>query len=153
MNASVVRKLNTDHADLRGKSSVLRSLALSVLRGDHELASALRLKGEELQSHMLLHMQWEEAELLPELDRLESIGQEAVKKILAEHEEQRARLAHSLVALRNGEQDPDGMARQLIELVRWLDQDMASEDQAVRLLLAAVGDDRVRSGEQRHQIE
>ena len=56
----IKEKFLRDHRMLLGKAAVVAALALDVLRGDEELASALRLKGEELYRHLLIHMRWEE---------------------------------------------------------------------------------------------
>ena len=140
MKESIRERFLRDHRQIRGKASVLRSLALGVLRGDDELASALRLKGEELQSHMLLHMTWEEDELMPALEHDGRGGDSLGKQIQEEHREQRTRLAHSLVALRvtSGQKraDIESLARDMMELVRWLESDMAKEEASVLCFMA-----------------
>ena len=81
-----------DHARLRGKVSVLRSLALGVLRGDEELSFAMRLKGRDLQDHLHRHMSWEEENLLPVLDHCSPLAGGTASALLSEHEGQRSRL-------------------------------------------------------------
>jgi len=126
-----------DHARLRGKGSVLQSLALGVLRGDLDLAPALRLKGRDLQRHLIRHMRWEEEALLPLLARIK--GSATADDLFEDHERQRSRLADSLIAT----QDSSGhyaeeMARHLLELVDWIEKDMQHEEAHV---LAAIADD------------
>ena len=140
MKQTIRERFLRDHRQIRGKASVLRSLALGVLRGDEDLASALRLKGEELQTHMLLHMTWEEDELMPVLEQDEQDGDSLGKRIQEEHREQRTRLSHSLVALRvTSEQkraDIERLAKDMLELVRWLESDMAKEEDSVLRFMA-----------------
>jgi iron-sulfur cluster repair protein YtfE (RIC family) len=143
MKESIRERFLRDHRQIRGKASVLRSLALGVLRGDEELASALRLKGEDLQTHMLLHMTWEEDELMPALERGGGDENSLGKRIQEEHREQRTRLAHSLVALRvTREQkraDIERLAKEMLELVRWLEGDMAKEEDSVLRFISESG--------------
>jgi hemerythrin-like domain-containing protein len=130
-------KLLDDHARLRGKVSVIQSLALGILRGDDDLAAALRLKGEELQQHLIEHMSWEESELFPVLQDASSEGCEAARQLIEEHSTQRDRLAHSLEALRTLAGQPSTLAKHLLELVHWLEYDMTSEEERVMASLVS----------------
>lgn len=126
----------SEHAQLRGKVSVLQSLALSVLRGDEELASALRLKGEDLQKHLHRHMAWEEKNLLPALERTPGLIGTISAALLEEHQTQRDRLAKSLKLLESSESRPKELARSIMELISWIETDMVSEEKAVLAALA-----------------
>jgi len=122
-----------EHATLRGKAEVLEALSLRVIRGDEDLGSALRLKGEEIETALIRHMLWEEEILLPELRRL---GHEAVaSQIRSEHERQRERIADSLIALQDAERRPVATARHLLEFIRWLDRDMSEEESSLHAKL------------------
>ena len=121
----------SEHQSLRGKSAVVEALALGVLRGDGELASALRLKGEELQRHLLLHMQWEEAQLLPLIQRVARPGESMGEALVREHRRQRQRLANSLVALRAAPESAETLARHVLKLIRWIETDMRAEEKEV----------------------
>lgn len=125
--AEIWDKLLSDHRELRAKAAVVTTLALSVLRGDEDLASALHLKGEELYKHLLDHMKWEEAQLIPLLAE-SSGGEVAGYLILKEHAGQRQRLGDSLAALRHPGASFADLAKECIALVRWLEDDMASEE-------------------------
>jgi hemerythrin-like domain-containing protein len=118
-----------DHALLRGKAEVLEALALRILRGDEDLGSALRLKGEEIQDHLVRHMGWEERELLPPLRK--SGGAKVADQISAEHSEQRERISDTLVTLQDSERRPVEVARHMVEFVRQLERDMYQEEQRV----------------------
>jgi iron-sulfur cluster repair protein YtfE (RIC family) len=134
----IKEKFLRDHRMLRGKAAVVATLALDVLRGDEELASALRLKGEELYSYLLVHMQWEERLLVPLLVE-SSHGTWTGAGIIREHEDQRIRLDNSLAKLRHVDASLANLAEECLELVRWLEVDMSSEEERV-LRWMAVGE-------------
>ncbi|MCP5045061.1 MAG: hemerythrin domain-containing protein [bacterium] len=119
-----------DHRELRGKAAVVTTLALNVLRGDEELASALRLKGEELNDRLLSHMAWEEKHLIPLLAHTPR-GKLQGKAILEEHKDQRTRLLDSLTELQRPQNSFSGLAKECLALVHWLEADMASEERDV----------------------
>jgi hypothetical protein len=136
--SEIKNKFLSDHRKLRAKAAVVTTLALSVLRGDDDLASALRLKGEELYTHLLDHMRWEEAQLVPLL--VESAASEATGTIiLKEHVDQRLRLDSSLSGLRQPDGSFASLAKDCIALVRWLEVDMANEERVV-LRSIVIGD-------------
>ena len=120
-----------DHTRLRGKTSVLRSLALQVMRGDIELGRTLVLKGQDLQARLAAHMRWEEDVLLPELRRQSDAGVRVAELIITEHNGQRSRIRQSLLALGGGSPPVEDVARVLIELTDRLESDMAAEERRV----------------------
>ena len=124
-----------DHQILRGKAAIVAALALDVRRGDEELASALRLKGEELYLHLFDHMQWEEQMLVPLLVEL-SHGMWNRTAFREEHEMQRLQLDDSLAKLRSESISRARLAEECLELVRWLEVDMSSEE---RIVLQSIG--------------
>jgi iron-sulfur cluster repair protein YtfE (RIC family) len=130
---TVVRFLD-DHARLRGKSEVLDALALRVLRGDEDLGTALRLKGEEIQEHLIAHMVWEEGKLLPLLQSVDS-GQSAAAQLLSDHVAQRERLADCLRALTAAERRPAKLAKTILDLTAWLEHDMLAEERRILAIL------------------
>lgn len=126
----IKEKFLSDHRILRCKAAVVATLALDVLRGDDELASALRLKGEELYTYLLKHMQWEERLLLPLLIE-SSHGTWTGASIVKEHEEQRVQLDNSLAKLRHIDTSLTSLAEECLELVGWLEVDMTTEEARV----------------------
>jgi hypothetical protein len=128
-------KFVADHAHLRGKISVLRSLATQVLRGDEDLGDALRLKGKDLQLHLIRHMKWEESDLLPCLREIDGAAADAADQLFEEHTGQRQRLSDSLIALEGADGNPLALANHLLELTRWLEQDMNTEESGVLPLM------------------
>lgn len=135
MRAEIQERFLSDHLQLRGKCGVVANLALNVLRGDEDLALALRLKGEELYRHLLDHMTWEEKTLIPLL-REATRGTFDEAALLAEHASQRKQLDASLVELRRMNTSNIDLAKACIALVRWLDTDMAAEERAVLRIMA-----------------
>ena len=128
MSRNLIReKFLSDHRMLRGKAAVVASLALDVLRGDEELASALCIKGEELYVRLLDHMQWEENLLLPLLAE-SSHGTWTGAAIIKEHQDQRLRLDSSLTKLRHPDTSLASLGGECLEFVRWLEVDMTSEE-------------------------
>lgn len=120
------------HAHLRGKASVLRSLASQVLRGDDELASALAQKGRDLQLQLLQHIRWEEQELMPVLVRFHGGAILGIREIMnSEHVQQRQRVAESLRNLAGDSLPLADLARHLLELIGWLESDMDAEERRI----------------------
>ena len=127
----VREKVLSDHARLRGMLAVLASLALRILRGDEELVTALRLKGEEVGSFLLVHMAWEEKYLVPTLVNLGALGEERARELLGDHREQRQRLDESIEALaRNPRDGVTELARRMLRLIESLERDMVDEEAA-----------------------
>jgi hypothetical protein len=141
--ADVRKRFLEDHARLRGKAEVLESLALRILRGDEDLGSALRLKGEEILDHLSCHMGWEERELLP---LLRQFGRtDMAEKLVAEHAAQRAHFEGDLLTLKDTERRPLDLAKHFIEFLRWLDRDMLAEEEDVLGALSLPPDSHARS--------
>jgi hemerythrin-like domain-containing protein len=116
-----------DHGELRGKAVVLESLALQVLRGDEELISALRLKGQDLQAHLLRHMEWEEAHISPVLESRNGAARFSSAALEKEHGLQRERIARLIEKLHDTQNGID-LARSLLDFTGTLESDMAAEE-------------------------
>ena len=134
-------KLARDHARLRGKAAVLRSLALGVLRGDTDLGETLVMKGRDLQRSLVEHMDWEEDVLVPNLRRASPAAAAVAERIHAEHRGQRVQLVESIDVLgEEKEKKPlvdgrlDHLAREMIDLVERLERDMAAEEASLDAL-------------------
>jgi len=157
----LVSRLARDHARLRGKAAVLRSLALGVMRGDADLAETLLLKGRDLQQSLVEHMDWEDDVLLPNLRRGSDDAMHVADRIHHEHTAQRVELLRSILCLDEpqaasreaaGErpaavkrlsdstlEEVQGVAGELLELIERLERDMATEES---VLAALPGSDR-----------
>jgi iron-sulfur cluster repair protein YtfE (RIC family) len=134
-HADIVVQFLHDHARLRGKSEVLEALALRVLRGDEDLGTALRLKGEEIQEHLVAHMAWEEGLLLPVLVSVPD-GRSVAAQLFSDHVAQRERLAECLLALADEDRRPAKLAKAILDLTAWLEHDMLAEEQRVLAILS-----------------
>jgi hypothetical protein len=130
----------SDHQQLKGKASVLRSLALQVMRGDVELGRTLILKGQDLQIRLVDHMRWEEEVLLPQLRRYSEEAGKIAEQISSEHCGQRILISKSLQALGGGSPPVEEIARDLLELTDWLERDMEAEERSVLGLFEAPSD-------------
>lgn len=157
----LVSRLARDHARLRGKAAVLRSLALGVMRGDADLGETLLMKGRDLQQTLVEHMDWEDDVLLPNLRRGSDDALQVADRIHHEHAAQRLGLLRSILLLDEGEAAPktprvdrqrapkrmseltleeiQRVAGELLELIERLERDMATEES---VLAALPGSDR-----------
>jgi len=157
----LVNRLARDHARLRGKAAVLRSLALGVMRGDADLGDTLLLKGRDLQQTLVEHMDWEDDVLLPNLRRGSDDALHVADRIDHEHAVQRVELLRSILSLDDGKavsedlpgdrqgapkrlseltlEEMQGVAGELLELIERLERDMATEES---VLAALPGSDR-----------
>jgi hemerythrin-like domain-containing protein len=127
-SGEVEAKLEHEHARLRGMAAVLQSLALRVVRGDEDLTSALRLKGEELLARFDRHLRWEEDYLMPLLRRAGAEGEACSERLRGVHRLQRDRLSASLADLQSAGESAQKLARGLLDVIEWLERDMATED-------------------------
>jgi len=137
-------RLARDHARLRGKSAVLRSLALGFLRGDADLAETLVLKGRDLQQSLIEHMNWEEDVLVPNLRRASPEASRVAERIHDEHRGQRVQLVRSIRDLSVKPSPAPGagdetagmedVAREFLELTERLERDMATEESTLGAL-------------------
>jgi len=120
--------LSEDH-----KPEVLEALALKVLRGDEELGSALRLKAEELQRHLLCHMTWEEDQLVPLLveDAPAAADPPPWVQLLRERRQQRLQLSRSLFELKYSHVPAGDLAKQCLALIEALEAAIEVEEHDV----------------------
>lgn len=129
MRPSEIReKVLTDHAELRGRLAGLEGLAREVVDGERRLVGALRLEGEELLDRLADHMRWEERYLAPALHDADAWGDERVKRLIDDHREQRDLLADSLSRLRDPSRPPVLLARNVLDLVSLIREDMEDEE-------------------------
>lgn len=134
--AQIRSRFLREHARIQGKMEVLESLVLGVLRGDAELTSVIRCKGEELQRNLLMHMQWEEEQLFPTLRGDSASGLKVADALDREHVSQRGRLAEVLEALRCKEEAPSVLAERILEWIRSVEDDIDFEEERVLALFA-----------------
>lgn len=127
--SEIRRKVLADHTFLRGMLASLESLAREVLEGNRRLVGALRLEGEGLLETLQRHMAWEEQHMAPALREADAWGQARVDRLFDDHREQREMLANALERLRDPTRPPVLLARNLLDLVSLIREDMADEEQ------------------------
>ena len=127
-NEQAAAKLQIVHANSRGKAEVLEALSLRVLRGDEDLASALRLKAEDLHRYLLGHMTWEEDQLIPLLSEGDLAEPPRWVSLLRERRRQRLRLSSSLFALKYGHQPAKDLAKECLALISGLEAAIVGEE-------------------------
>jgi hypothetical protein len=124
-------ELQRVHAHLRGKAEVLEALALKVLRGDEDLGSALRLKAEELQRHLLCYMTWEEDQLIPLLAEDAAADPPPWVQLFRERRQQRLQLSRSLFELKYAHVPAGDLAKQCLALVEALEAAIVVEERDI----------------------
>ncbi len=126
----IQQRFLSEHRLLRGKAAVVASLALTVLRGDGDLAPGLRRKGLELNKYLLQHMDWEETHLAPLLAKSSTDGLSSTI-LVRQHLEQRRRIFACLNKLGNRGTSNERMAGDCLEIIHWLEVDMEDEEREV----------------------
>lgn len=130
MQASDVRRrILEDHQTLRAMLVSLERVAQEVLDGEAQLSGALRFEGETLMERLLEHMHWEDLYLRPALCEADAWGQERAERLDRDHREQREMLRYALASVEDASRPPLVVARQMLDLVRLLRDDMSEEEE------------------------
>jgi hemerythrin-like domain-containing protein len=129
MRPSEVRhKIQQDHVAIRGMLLSLEHLSGQVLEGERALLGALRLEGEALLKTLLEHMDWEDRNLAPVLRAADAWGEERATRLDADHREQRELFAHILESVQDQSRPAALIARNVLDLVQLLREDMDLEE-------------------------
>ena len=129
MQPSEIRlRILDDHQTIRGMLLSLERAALGVSDGESQLAGPMRLEGEVLLEHLLEHMSWEDRHLRPALVEADAWGRERAERLDRDHREQRDLLRYALASVEDQSRPALVIARQLIDLVRLLREDMEDEE-------------------------
>lgn len=129
MKPSEIRqRIEHDHETLRAMLFGMEKLALEVLEGEHKTLGALRLEGETLLGKLLEHMHWEDLYLRPALLETTGFGVARAERLDRDHEEQRELLRWALASVQDQSRPPLVVARQLLDLIRLLRDDMDDEE-------------------------
>ncbi len=123
-------RILTDHAVLRRRLAALEEQARRVACGAADAAPRLRAEGEALLALLLEHLRWEDRYLAPALRAGGAPGAEQAKGLAQEHAEQREILDDALARLRDGGRPPLLVARNLLDLVALLREDMDREEES-----------------------
>lgn len=132
MRPSEVRnRILHDHETLRAMLFSVERVASEVANGEAQLVGNMRFEGETLMERLLEHMHWEDLYLRPALCEADSWGQERAERLDRDHREQREMLSYALASVEDQSRPPLVIARQLLDLVRLLREDMEDEEQAL----------------------
>ena len=122
------RKVRADHDTIRAMLLRLEQLAGQVLHGERHLVGILRDEAETLLTELLAHIRWEDEHLRPTLVDADTAGGPRVEKLDHEHREQRELLRYALDGLEDQSRPPQVIARNLIDLVQLVRDDMDDEE-------------------------
>jgi len=130
MRPSEVRsRILSDHETIRAMLVAVDRVCDETLRGESHLAGPMRLEGEALLERLLEHMRWEDQYLRPALLAADSWGLERAERLDRDHREQRELLHYALGSVQDQGHSPMVVARQLLDLVRLLREDMDEEEE------------------------
>ena len=129
--SEVRRHILADHVTVRGMLLSVESLAQQVIAGERNLTGALRLEGEGLLAFLREHMSWEDRYLAPALRAADAWGAARAEQLESDHREQRQLLQHSLETTEDESRPPVLVARNLLDLVQLLRQDIEDEESAL----------------------
>ena len=129
--SEVRRHVLSDHVTIRGMLLSVESVAKKVIDEEHHLVGALRLEGEGLLAFLREHMRWEDRYLAPALREADSWGSARAEQLESDHREQRQLLQHSLETIEEQSRPPALIARNMLDLVRLLREDIEHEESAL----------------------
>ena len=132
MKASqILERILEDHVALRGMLESLENRSKRVLDGERNLAGALRVEGEALLAKLREHMHWEDVHLAPALRDADAWGEERAERLAQDHREQRELLQHVLWSLQDQSRPAVLLARNLLDVVSTLREDMQQEERSL----------------------
>ncbi|MFW6052212.1 MAG: hemerythrin domain-containing protein [Myxococcota bacterium] len=130
-NPSEIRaRIRQEHEALRGLLGQVDEAARAVLEEgvDRRAATTLRQLCSALHVALSAHLDLEDAVLAPALRETDAFGPDRADELLHHHAEQRQILAAALEEAKSPRMDPAQLARHARGLVRYLMEDMATED-------------------------
>ncbi|MGB0680479.1 MAG: hemerythrin domain-containing protein [Polyangiales bacterium] len=129
LRPSVVRQsILADHNNLRRLSDEATVLAQAVLGGDSEQTLPLRRKVEALLQALLVHLELENAILLPALQETDAYGPLRAEELKEEHDAQREAFQRWLRAVEGATQPPAELAQAVLDFHTRLQADMENEE-------------------------
>ena len=131
MRPSEIRKrVLSDHEDLRGRLAALEQVARATLAGTAGAAAGLREAAEALLDRLAVHMTWEDRYLVPVLRVADGWGDARSGRLAGEHREQRELLEYELRQLHDTSRPDAVVARNLLDFIKLLREDMQDEESA-----------------------
>ena len=129
--SEVRRHILAEHVTIRGILLSIEAVAQQVIEGERNLVGALRLEGEGLLAFLSDHMRWEDRHLAPVLRAADSWAPARAEQLESDHREQRLLLRHALEAIEDQSRPPPLIARNLLDLVALLREDIEDEESAL----------------------
>ncbi len=129
--SEVRRHILDEHVTIRGILLSIEAAAQQVIEGERHLVGALRLEGEGLLAFLSDHMRWEDRHLAPVLRAADSWGPARAEQLESDHREQCLLLRHALEAIEDQSRPPPLIARNLLDLVALLREDIEDEESAL----------------------
>ncbi len=129
--SEVRRHVLADHVTIRGMLLSVESVAKRVIEEERHLVGVLRLESEGLLAFLREHMRWEDRHLAPALREADSWGSARAEQLESDHREQRELLQHSLETIEDQGRPPVLIARNMLDLVRLLREDIEHEESAL----------------------
>jgi len=129
--SEIRRQILSDHETLSAMISSIERLSLEVVEGERHLVGALRLEGQTFLERLLEHMYWEDRYLRPALCEADAWGRERAERLDREHAEQRETLTFALATLEDQSRPAVLIARNLLDLVKLLREDMRDEEDSL----------------------
>jgi hypothetical protein len=126
--SEIRRRILDDHETLRAMLASVERIAGEVLGGDAEQKGPLRFEGETLLGRLAEHMAWEDRYLRPALLETAGFGEVRAERLDRDHREQRELLSYALASLADASRPARLVARNLLDLVALLRDDMADEE-------------------------
>jgi hypothetical protein len=123
------RRILDEHTRIAGWLAELEHLAGRLRRGEEDLVPELRRRGEGLRAFFLSHLALEERILAPALECAGGPGPARARRLVAEHEAQRALVARFAGDLSAGCASPLALAEAVEAFVRTVRADMRAEEE------------------------
>jgi WS/DGAT/MGAT family acyltransferase len=133
------RRVRAEHDALRRVLVTIEALSSRAAADDPESVLPLRKHGLDLHARLCRHLDFEERELLPAIEREGDWGQELASQVRREHDEQRLLLRYIFDRLSDESRPAAVLARDLVCFAAELREDMALEDRDVLWQLARHG--------------
>ncbi len=131
MNTEQIQRVRAEHDALRGILTAIEALSRRVVADDLDALLQLREHGLELHARLCRHLDFEERELLPTVEREGEWGRDLASQVRREHDEQRLVLRYIFEQLSDEGRPARLIGRDLESFAAGLREDMALEDRDV----------------------
>jgi hypothetical protein len=125
------RHVRADHDSLRRVLVTIEALSRRVVAEEREALPQLRKHGRDLHARLCRHLDFEERQLLPAIERVGEWGQELASQVRRDHDEQRLLLRYIFDRLSDASLPAAVLGRDLECFAAELREDMSLEDRDV----------------------